>query len=249
MVVRAARNRFQSSLLSFLGRRGPSCCAACQRANSASSWAVTCFHCAFAGSCAASASASATSASRSHERLGRPRPSPRPTASRSARRRCRRASRGGRSAPRGRRRRWPSRPISVRCVIAFGDILRRGAAADALLEQADLAGELGELALVVGERLFGGARRDTGRRRARRPPRGRRRCRRRRRGPTVPARRSPRVSPCCRFRPPRPERLTSLLHGPGRGRGYWSVTLVIVVGTSGAPVDRRRRPCGRCPAT
>ena len=36
----------------------------------------------------------------------------------------------------------------------LGDVLGGCAAADALLEQADLAGELGELALVVGERLL-----------------------------------------------------------------------------------------------
>ena len=79
----------------------------------------------------------------------------------------------------------------------LGDVLRGGAAADALLEQADLAGELGELALVVGERLF---RRGVGILTdgafAVRLTHDRR-SRRHRRGPMVPVRWSPpNYSPC-----------------------------------------------------
>ena len=56
---------------------------------------------------------------------------------------------------RGRRRRWRVVDGLAEGGDGLGDVVRRGAAAHPLLEQADLAREVGVLALEVGERLFG----------------------------------------------------------------------------------------------
>ena len=146
---------------------------------------MACFHCVFAGSCAASASACSTMRGALGERVG-----DRGLGLgllllgellRRARERleaaCERLEVAdgvarSRSIHAARRPPW-------RCPCAGAPRFTRCSS------RVDLAGEFGVLALEVGERLFGRARRGTDRPPARRRSFARRRCPSRRRGPTV----------------------------------------------------------------
>ncbi len=157
MMARAARNRFHSSLLSFLGRRGPSCWCFCQRANSSSRLALTCFHCAFAGILRGELLGLDHDRLALGERCGdeclrllglllgqlgdgaAERLEPRA------------------AGPRGLRPRWPSTTFAVSDLTALAMSAAGAPRLARCSRSVTWPGELGELALEVGERLLGRA--------------------------------------------------------------------------------------------
>ena len=184
MVVRAARKRFQSSLASFLGRRGPSCWWVCQRAKSVVELGRDLLPLRLRGIGGGEGlSASTTSAVRSATRLGE----------RGLRLGALLLGELGDGAAEGFDAACGSGEVAdgvrradrlLESVDGLRDVGRGCAALDALLEQGHLAGELGVLALEVGRGPLRGWRRGTGRLRVRRRPRARRPCPSRRRDPT-----------------------------------------------------------------